>query len=168
MTAHKNQLIEDMVVATRSNSSVPCIGRLAGMNKQGDILVEYEGCGPQAAKLIANINRSELAREEQRGREVLLLFEKGDPQRPIIVGLMEDRLEGLVSFELPGEKAKEVKDILIDGKRVTIEAEEEVLLKCGKGSILIRKDGKVIIKGTDLLSRSSGRHRVRGASVSIN
>jgi hypothetical protein len=81
---------------------------------------------------------------------------------------MEDPLGKLVSFEVAGEKAKEAKDVLVDGKRVTIEAETEVLLKCGKGSIQIRKDGKIIIKGTDLLSRSSGRQRIRGASVSVN
>jgi hypothetical protein len=168
MTVQESHLIEDMIAATQLNSSAPCIGRLSGTNKQGDILVEYEGYGPQAAKLIANINRGELARQEQRGRKVLLVFEKGDPQRPIIVGLMESPLEDLLSFQVAAEKAKEVKDILIDGRRITIEAEDEVLLKCGKGSILIRKDGKIIIKGTDLLSRSSGRHRVRGASVGIN
>ena len=99
---------------------------------------------------------------------MLLVFDQGDLQRPVIIGLMENALEEMVAFQVPAEEAKEVKDILVDGKRITIEAESEILLKCGKGSILIRKDGKIIIKGTDLLSRSAGRHRIRGASVSIN
>ena len=146
----------------------PCIGRIAGINDMGDIFVECEDSGVHPAKLLAGINRDDLARPEQRGREVLVLFEKGDPRKPIIVGLMENRLESLISLEVHDEQARDSKDVLVDGMRVTLEATEEVMLKCGKGSILIRKDGKIIIKGTDILSRSSGPQRVRGASVSIN
>jgi hypothetical protein len=168
MLKKQTHLINELIATPSVASSSPCIGRLAGTNKQNDILVEYEGSGPKAAKLIATLSRSDLAREEQRGREVLIVFEKGDLQRPIIIGLMANPLEDLVSFQVHAEEAKEIKDVLIDGRRITIEAENEILLQCGKGSILIRKDGKIIIKGTDLLSRSSGRHRIRGASVGIN
>jgi hypothetical protein len=168
MSKKLNQLIHETITTTPLTSSSPCIGRLAGVNNQNDILVEYEGSGPKAARMIAALNKKDLAREEQRGREVLLVFDQGDLQRPIIIGLMENPLEDLVAFQLSAEEVKEVKDILIDGKQITIEAESEILLKCGKGSILIRKDGKIILKGTDLLSRSSGRQRIKGSSVSIN
>jgi hypothetical protein len=155
-------------VLTKSRLPAPCIGRLAGTNLQGDVLVEYEGHGPFPARMLSGINRKVLARHEQRGREVLLVFEKGSPERPVIIGLMEDPLEEIISFEVAEEKSAEPRHILLDGKQVTIEAEEEVLLRCGKGSIQIRKDGKIVIKGTDMLSRSSGPHRIRGASVNIN
>ncbi len=164
----KKHLLEEVLTATQTVSSAPCIGRLAGTNGQRDVLVEYEGRNPVAAKLIAGMDRNELIREENRSRAVLIVFEKGDPGRPIIVGLMEDPLESMVTLDVATDEAKELKDVLVDGKRITIEAEDEIMLKCGKGSILIRKDGKIVIKGTDLLSRSSGRQRVRGASVTIN
>jgi hypothetical protein len=155
-------------IVTEFRLPAPCIGRLAGTNLKGDLLVEYEGHGPFPARMLSGISRKELARHEQRGREVLLVFEKGSPDRPVIIGLMEDPLDEILSFEVAEEQRAEPRNVLIDGKQITIEAEDEVLLKCGKGSILIRKDGKIIIKGTDLLSRSSGPQRVRGASVNIN
>jgi len=56
----------------------------------------------------------------------------------------------------------------VDGKRVVIEARQEILLRCGKGYILIREDGRIVIKGTDLLSRSSGINKIKGGAVRIN
>lgn len=49
-----------------------------------------------------------------------------------------------------------------------LEADREVVIRCGKASITLTADGKIIIKGANLLSTSSGQHRIRGASVSIN
>jgi hypothetical protein len=146
----------------------PRIGRLAASNQPGQILVECDGFGTKAARLVSGVSRSELTKPENRGREVLVVFEEGDPDRLIIVGLMEDTLESLVSMELHDEDAGCLKDAQIDGKRVTIEAEEEIVLKCGSGSITLRKDGKIVIKGMHLLSRSSGPNRIKGGSVQIN
>lgn len=145
----------------------PRIGRLAAIGPAGEILVEYEG-STRVARSVSGVSRSELIKPENRGRDVLLLFEVGDPNRPIIIGLMDNPLEHLVSMEVAPKPADPPKEIAVDGKRVTIEAEEEVVLKCGLGSITLRKDGKIIIKGTHLLSRSSGPIRVKGARVDIN
>ena len=49
-----------------------------------------------------------------------------------------------------------------------IEAEEEMILCCGKSSITLKKNGKIILRGTDLVSRSSGGNKIRGATVKIN
>jgi hypothetical protein len=163
----KSKPLEEIIGDAGFSLNAPCIGRLAGTNQKRDILVEYEDYGPQPAKLIAGIDRKTLMRPENTSREVLLVFEKGDPRRPIIIGLMEDPLESLISFDLEPE-ATQANDFLVDGKRITIEADEEIVLKCGQGSILIRKDGKIVIKGTDLLSRSSGAQRIKGARVNIN
>lgn len=163
---HKVHYREEVV--TESLLSTPCIGRLAGVSRQGEVLVTYEGYGPFPAKLLSGVKRKEISGSGQQGREVLLVFEKGNPERPVIIGLMEDRLEDIISFEVATENVPAPQHVQIDGKQITIEAEDEVLLKCGKGSILIRKDGKIIIKGTDLLSRSTGAQRIRGASVNVN
>lgn len=143
----------------------PIIGSLAGLNQNGDVLIEFTGHEPTVAKLIANVNRVDV-NQKAKGCQVLLVFENGDPKRPIIVGLMEDRLDSILSFEI--REQKETREVNIDKKRVVIQAEKEILLKCGKGSILIRADGRIIIKGTDVLSRSSGSNRIKGASVSLN
>src|SRR5258708_5480867 len=45
---------------------------------------------------------------------------------------------------------------------------EAVVLECGHASITLTSAGKVLIRGAYLSSRSSGVHRIKGASVDIN
>lgn len=58
----------------------------------------------------------------------------------------------------------------VDGRRerVVLEAQKELVLRCGKASLTLTADGKIILKGANVLSTSSGPQRIRGASVSIN
>jgi hypothetical protein len=49
-----------------------------------------------------------------------------------------------------------------------VSAKEELVLRCGKASITLTKAGKVMIKGSYLLSRSSGVNRIKGGSVQLN
>ena len=166
MTRHKTHSTTEVMTTVAGAS--PVIGQLAGTNSRGDILVICGDEGAVPAKLVSGLDRKVLGDREQLGREALLLFEQGDPQRPIIIALMENRLESLISFGEDEEVKVRPDEVIIDGKRVIIDAEREVVLKCGQGSIQIRNDGRIIVKGTDILSRSSGRQRIRGASVNIN
>jgi len=36
----------------------------------------------------------------------------------------------------------------VDGKRVVLEGNDEVVLKCGEASITLRRDGKIILRGS--------------------
>ena len=60
------------------------------------------------------------------------------------------------------------KDAVIDGKQITFDAEEQIVLRCGKSSITLTKKGKVIIRGAYLLNRSTGVNHIKGGSVKIN
>ncbi len=51
---------------------------------------------------------------------------------------------------------------------LVLEARENLTLRCGDGSITIRKDGKILIKGKDLVSHAQRANRIRGGSVAIN
>jgi hypothetical protein len=62
----------------------------------------------------------------------------------------------------------EPKDIFIDGKKLVLNAQEEIMLCCGEGSIVIKKGGKIILKGTEIVSRASRTNKIKGASVAIN
>jgi hypothetical protein len=150
-----------------SEFRAPRVGRLSGPSPSGEILVEYGG-STRVARSISSVGRKDLFDARNRGRDVLLIFEAGDADRPIIVGLMDNPLEYLVSMDLAPQGAAQPKEVSLDGKRIVLEAEEEVVLKCGSGSITLRKDGKIIIKGTHLLSRSTGPNRIKGGSVNIN
>ncbi len=146
----------------------PCIGYLAGTNGRGDVLVEFDDSGPKTARLVARLSKNELGKEDYRGRKVLLLFERGNPDYPIIVDLMADPVENLLSLVICEDKQETPKEALIDGKRLTIEAEDEIILKCGVGSITLRKDGKMVLKGTHITSRAKGLNKIKGSAVRIN
>jgi hypothetical protein len=90
------------------------------------------------------------------GSEAVLLFENGDPGRPIVVGVIR-----------PAEQQAGVAAEL-DGERVVLTAEREIVLRCGEASITLTRAGKVLIRGTYVLTRSSGANRVKGAVVEIN
>jgi hypothetical protein len=59
-------------------------------------------------------------------------------------------------------------DARVDGRRVEIEAADEIVLRCGQASIVLRRNGRVVIRGTYIETRSRGVNRVKGGSVEIN
>jgi hypothetical protein len=127
------------------------------------------------------------------GRQVALLFVNGDLLKPVIVGFIYSPLFDLLenfsmlqnsdasssepSSELNSESSSEsaaplesspLQTINVDGKRVVIEGQEEIVLSCGESSITLTKAGKILIRGKYLVSRSSGVNRILGGSVQIN
>jgi hypothetical protein len=55
-----------------------------------------------------------------------------------------------------------------DVANVVLQAAHTLSLQCGLSSIDLRADGKVVIKGDDVLVRAKGTKRIRAGSVSIN
>ena len=51
---------------------------------------------------------------------------------------------------------------------LVLEAKKGLVLRVGDGSITIRADGKILIKGTDLVSHAKRTNRIKGGSVSLN
>jgi hypothetical protein len=101
---------------------------------------------------------------EHLGRGVVVLCENGDPSLPIIVGVIEQRTRETVTKQ----PAVNHPVIHADDQRYVIEGQREVVLRCGASSITLTRAGKVIIKGTYVLSRSSGYNKIKGAAVDIN
>lgn len=140
----------------------PIICRLVASTATSEIMVECPGYGPKAARLLAGINRHELLKKENDGREVLVVFAHGNPEEPVIIGMFENVLEDLVCMK------NDPHETLIDGDRVVIQADREIVLACGEGSITIKEDGKIIVKGKNILSRASQTNKVKGGSVELN
>jgi hypothetical protein len=97
-----------------------------------------------------------------RGREVALMFVNGDPWQPLIIGFLQPPQGAPTSESSPALAAE------IDGERLVFTAKQEIVLQCGQASLTLTKAGKVVIRGTYLLSRSSGVNRIKGGSVQIN
>lgn len=68
--------------------------------------------------------------------------------------------------DIPGGRTS--LDARVDGKRITIEGRDEIVLKCGDASITLRRNGRLVIRGTYVEARSRGTNRIKGASVLIN
>jgi hypothetical protein len=147
---------------TRETAAAAVIGRLAA-STDGRARIAREDGGSVPARHVAGLDPAQLTAPVNVGREVLLLYEAGDPGRPVILAWMAE--PGVALTVTPAETARVVR---VDGKHVVIEAAEEILLQCGRGSILIREDGAIVIKGTNLLSRSSGINKIKGGAVRIN
>lgn len=66
-------------------------------------------------------------------------------------------------------KKREVSQMTtLEDKVLHIKAHDGMVIECGKATIILTKDGKIQIKGQDLLSRARGMNRVKGAGVNIN
>jgi hypothetical protein len=56
----------------------------------------------------------------------------------------------------------------VDGRRVRLTAKDEIVLECGKASITLRRNGRVIVRGTYIETHSEGTNRIKGGQVQIN
>ena len=61
-----------------------------------------------------------------------------------------------------------VPELVVDGERRQIEGSKEIVLRCGKASITLRSDGRLIIRGAYVETRASGVNRIKGGAVLIN
>jgi Domain of unknown function (DUF6484) len=135
------------------------VGRLIGLRDSQIPLVVYEG----QPRVVAVPARTVVdVRGEHIGREVVLSFEGGDPSRPIVMGcLRPDR-----AWPLP-ERPEQV-EVDVDGERLIISSTQEIVLRCGKSSITLTRQGRVDIRGTYVVTHSKGVNRIKGGSVQIN
>lgn len=167
----EKETTEILGIETKENvpdvNGAPKVGRVAGTTPSGEILVKFSGYNPTAARLLAPARSTALGKTIL-GKEVLLVFENGDLSHPIIIGFLDNPLDDIISERTIKEDPDQQKDAYVDGSRITLEAKQEIILKCGKGSITLHKDGKIVIKGTRLLSRSTGSNKIKGARVNIN
>lgn len=94
------------------------------------------------------------------GCEVILAFIDGAPEQPVVVSRLAESAADRAS---PSSL-----DLQVDGERLLVTAGKEIVLRCGEASITLTAAGKVLIKGTYVLSRSSGYNKIKGAAVDIN
>jgi hypothetical protein len=146
-----------------------CVGQIVQITREGRALVDYPGnpTGPIEARSVLDAPSTH-GNYSEGGMPVLLFFENGDSALPIIVGLIRDTLypstpleEAVLPLERPGSG-------VIDGRKIVFDAKEEIMLCCGKSSVLLRKDGKIVVKGSQIISRASGTNKIKGAAVRIN
>lgn len=136
------------------------IGELIAITDGGCTpLVRYPrqpGTAALAARSVVDLHAPHI------GRGVVLMFEEGNPARPIVMGVLQDGASATLD-QSPGQV-----EVDADGERMIVSAKEQLVLRCGNASITLTKAGKVLIQGNYVLSRSSGVNRIKGGSVQLN
>lgn len=160
------------------------IGRLDELSDGGQALVTY----PDNLAVLPIAARSTVQlTPDAVGKEVALLFENGDINCPIVVGVLQNTAEASVASDNDRTTTMHSADVaddsitiddhcmtpsdselIVDGQRIDLQAREQIVLRCGKSSITMTRAGKVIIRGTYVSSKSSGANRIKGGSVQIN
>ena len=115
----------------------PVIGRLCGWDDSGAPLVDFPD-NPAGVPLPA-LSTLALA-PNAVDRPVVLLFEGNELRRPIVIGVIKSPTLTPV--------------VTVDDREVVLEGKEQIELRCGKAKIVMTSDGKVLVKGTDIVSRS--------------
>ena len=130
------------------------IGRLVAWSPDGGPVVDFPGntLGPTGARTTVALDENTAARAIETRQGVVLVLERDQEALPIIVGLLQ-----------PTSVSAEV-----DGRRVELEAKDEIVLRCGDASITLRRNGRVVIRGTYVETKAAGTNRIKGGSVQIN
>ncbi len=141
-----------MSLARRDDLNYPILGRLVEVADER-IVVAFDVDGSrkrQAAQTTVAVSPTDV------GRDVVLVFVERDARRPIILGMTQ-----------PPACVTTVRAELDDDKLV-LTAAREIVLKCGEASIILTRAGKVLIRGSYVVTHAAGVNRIKGGSVQIN
>lgn len=156
------------------------VGRVTGIDAAGMPLVDFADNPtgrPLPARTTLVLGEAEWLEAARSHQEALLVFEGGDPEKPLITGLVQaprvaPRTEALLAtVSVPKDKGGTTEAPLqvreVDG-RLILQAAREITLECGKASITLQRDGTVQVRGVRIESRASGPHLIRGGKVELN
>ena len=164
---------------------------IVSLTDDGTPLVD---CGPSGrpvpARFVFRATRERIETAIILHQPAVVLFENGDVSRPLIVGFVEtldphpwtphseaDTSSSETGDQAPGQAAATALDTSapmpsieadVDGKRIRVTAQDEIVLQCGSASVTLRRNGRVIIRGTYVETHSEGTNRIKGGQVRIN
>ena len=133
------------------------LGKLTGLAGDGAAHVTFAGATGQHTMSARSIVDLEL---HFVGRDVVLFFADETWHDPIILGVVHGARPG----EKPDVESTRV-SVISDGERLTLSAAREIELKCGQASLTLTRAGKIVVRGTNLLSRATGVNRIFAKSV---
>jgi uncharacterized protein DUF6484 len=146
------------------------LGWVAGMDARRGLLVDFPGSsgGAVAARTVLQLDTASLEAAVKDRRGAVLQFEDGDPRRPVLMGLLQPTVATPMLDALLATTGTQELTARVEGKRVVLEGKDEIVLRCGDSTIILRRNGAVLVRGAEIDSRSSGRHVIRGRKVALN
>jgi hypothetical protein len=144
-----SRLLHNKHLSTPTNESIHgiAIGMIFGVDTDGNILVSRSLLEPPlTAQCLCIITPADI------DRQCALMFENGNASHPIVIGLLHQPVLTLNSI----------------AEQHDIQATEKIELQCGKASLTLSADGKIEMRGTKIVTHSTGLNHIRGASVKLN
>ncbi|MEM9453700.1 MAG: DUF6484 domain-containing protein [Myxococcota bacterium] len=129
------------------------IGWLRALRGDGVPLVQY----PEGATTLTPARTTIALTPADIGCELVLTFQSGRIDRPIILGKLLD----------PAASPDRAR-VLVDGDTLILQANQRLELRCGKATLVLTRAGKVLTHGRYISTRAAGTHRIKGGSVQIN
>jgi hypothetical protein len=178
---------------TKPDAASAQIATIVSLTADGAPLVQLGPSGPVvAARLALRATTERIETAIVLRQQTVVLFENGDRSRPLIVGFIEpvepqspashvdvrgrsrdSRSEpqardgdGATRPDTPAGMPFVEADV--DGRRVRVTAQDEIVLQCGSASVTLRRNGRVVIRGTYVETHSEGTNRIKGGQVQIN
>jgi hypothetical protein len=128
------------------------LGRITSIS-EGVAHVDFDGNvgGPKAARVATPLR-------SLTDPVVILLLPQGEP---VIIGQVRARAE-IEAEGAPGA------DVVLKGRRVCIEAGQELVLTAGSSAIRLDARGQIATLGDQVVSRARRTHKILGGSIQLN
>lgn len=144
-------------------------GVVADIGKDGVIRVSDSQCPDVMTSCHILRNTISGLPELQPGNQVLYLVPDTKDEPGCVLGLIEPyrpKVDRVMDKLMRRGRMPSI--TTIEDEVVRIKAHKGLVIECGKGTIIITEDGKVQIKGQELLSRARGMNRIKGAGINLN
>lgn len=134
------------------SSAMTVVGVFSGWSSRGQPMIAIAGNRSNLkARTIVALDDSNI------GQEVLVQSLSANSEDLVVLGLLQAK-----------PRTGEVTLDNLPPQPLDLTAQNELTLRCGKASITLTKEGKIILRGTYISSRSSGANRIKGGSVHLN
>jgi hypothetical protein len=137
------------------------VGQLVNVLGEDQVAVAVPGRESAfAARLAVSLTHARLRAAIECQQGVVIVLDAAG--QAFVIGLLEP-----VPVEAPAP-SPQIVEADVDGKRIRVVGQDEIVLECGEASITLRRNGRVIIRGTYVETDSAGTNRIKGAAVRIN
>jgi hypothetical protein len=135
------------------------IARLVGWSPLGGLEIQCEDGRRLRAETTLPLDALTIQRAIAGGQRVLVTITASG--LAVVTGFLQP-----VGLSQP-DRAEAI-DVHVDGDRLVLQGREEIELRCGHASIVLRRSGEIEIRGEKIVSRSRGANVVTGATIRLN
>src|SRR5688500_2199478 len=113
------------------------------------VLLPNAGPEPVPARSAVPLTHSDWDELVGSHRQVVVLVDEG--QSPVVLGVLQP-------FPAAPRSQVGVRDLTtrVDGKRLELDAVDELVLRCGSAAITLRSNGRVVVEGIQVESKAKG------------